>query len=296
MPLVEPLEGVKLCQGHLVYHLTMWLCHFLVANKNQMLDKIVDGEQERMYVLFMHSAWLHLATAILQLVQTELKRRKWLTFASICELAIYPLSFYPVLYSSYNLGFIIQDMQKASGNGNDIWFIIRDIHKASGVEVWFILETFLFVSQVFAGIAFMIVSKCYKLHSIGNQNKADRAHHKKGADFLRYMKLEAYNFVFHGSFMIMNCFAIYINSLSSNQKPLFECACIIMFAAHALILVVMTFQMHHEKSGESKRILPIDMSKIQIGLLLLALAAYLLTVVIWNFTAIKSSQLIDIWV
>ena len=68
-----------------------------------------------------------------------------------------------------------------------------------------------------------------------------------------------------------------------------------MFAAHALILLVMTFQMHHEKSGEG-RILPIDMGKIQIGLLLLALAAYLLTVVIWKFTAIKSLQLIDIWV
>jgi len=55
--------------------------------------------------------------------------------------------------------------------------------------------------------------------------------------------------------------------------------------------------MHHEPSeGRERRILPIKMGKIQIGLLLLALAAYLLTVVIWNFTAIKSLQLIDIWV
>ena len=152
MILEDPLEGVKLCQGHTVYHLTLWLGHWAVSDKNMMR---FDVEQHRMYYFFLYSAWLHLATAILQIMQTRLKIMGKLNYAAACQLMVYPVCFYPILYSSYNLGFIIQDIQEASAG-------------ASGVEVWFILETFLFVSQVFGGIAFMVVSEIYKLHSIGN--------------------------------------------------------------------------------------------------------------------------------
>jgi len=153
-----------------------------------------------------------------------------------------------------------------------IGFIHDDITKTSGIEYWFILETFLFVSQVFAGVGFMIVAKSYKLFSIWNKHKPDLVqivetkdektdkmtkkfciienvfYKRKAADFLHYMKFEAYNFVFHGSFMVMDCLVIYMNNKSnSDKKPKpFEGACMIQFAAHTGILVVATYQMHHE--------------------------------------------------
>jgi hypothetical protein len=67
MILEDPLEGVKLCQGHTVYHLTLWLAHWAVSSKNM---KSFDAEKHRMYDFFLYSAWLHLAAAALQILQT----------------------------------------------------------------------------------------------------------------------------------------------------------------------------------------------------------------------------------
>jgi len=67
MFLSDPLEGVKLCQGHIVYHLTMFIGHFAV-DTTLTSAKEIDPEHKRMYEFFLISAWLHLAAAILQLL------------------------------------------------------------------------------------------------------------------------------------------------------------------------------------------------------------------------------------
>ena len=68
--LEDPLEGVKLCQGHTVYHLTLWLAHWAVSDKNMMRFDSKSSENHRMYDFFLYSAWLHCATAVLQILQT----------------------------------------------------------------------------------------------------------------------------------------------------------------------------------------------------------------------------------
>ena len=204
-----------------------------------------------------------------------------------------------------------------------IGFIHDDITKTSGIEYWFILETFLFVSQVFAGVAFMMVAKGYKLFSIWNKHKPDLVqmvdstnedtgepekkfaiienifYKRKAADFLHYMKFEAYNFVFHGSFMVMDCLVIYMNNKAKTDlkpKP-FEGACMIQFAAHASILVVASYQMHHEfPVNKTDSILPKEVDKYQRGALIGAFVAYCVTIIIWASNSIKTDQLIEMWV
>jgi hypothetical protein len=116
-----------------------------------------------------------------------------------------------------------------------VGFLHKSAHnKFSTVELWLIVESFIYVAQVFAGIFFMILAYWVKFYSIWNHHKPDIYHvteekddsgekvkkvstikniyyKRKGADFLHYMKFEAYNFLFHASFMFMDLIAIYEN-------------------------------------------------------------------------------------
>jgi hypothetical protein len=66
MRLEEPLQGIILCQGHIVMHLTMFVASFMVTKKSFDHDySKLSHWDKNIYSMFYWGAWLHLATAIL---------------------------------------------------------------------------------------------------------------------------------------------------------------------------------------------------------------------------------------
>ena len=61
---------------------------------------------------------------------------------------------FPVLYIQYVTG-----------------YIHKEDKKNSAVQTWFILETFVFVSQLFGGIIFMFFGNLFKLQPVWNNLK-----------------------------------------------------------------------------------------------------------------------------
>jgi len=101
--------------------------------------------------MFEWGAWMHLTTALLQMAQVQAKMMGYRPLSSFLQLFIPFAYFFPSLYVQYITAHLHKDQNK-----NDE--IMR----------WFTLETFVFNSQVFGGILFMISAYFMRFYSIWN--------------------------------------------------------------------------------------------------------------------------------
>ena len=152
---------------------------------------------------------------------------------------------------------------------------------------WFTLETFVFNSQVFGGILFMLCGYYFKFFSIWNQSKPDIIHEdadgkmtfipnifykRKSADFMHYMKFEAYNWILHSSFLTLDVLMLYIHySIKATQgkdkvaDDRFVIGLYVMIVVHLCALIGYSYQLSHEHtkdkdSDELYNILPTRMT------------------------------------
>ena len=190
--------------------------------------------------------------------------------------------FFPVLYIQY----ITAHLHK-------------DLYKNDDIMYWFTLETFVFVSQVFGGILFMISSYYLRFFSIWNQSKPDHVHlsedgetetfipnifyKKKTSDYMHYMKFEAFNWILQGSFMTLDCLMVYIHfsmkdSIYGVSPAIFAAALFVMIGTHLAVLIVFSYQLACKHKNEDRfKILPKHVDWWQYVLMGLAACGYIFT-------------------
>lgn len=172
----------------------------------------------------------------------------------------------------------------------------KDLYKNDDIMYWFTLETFVFVSQVFGGILFMICSYFMRFFSIWNQSKPDIVHlnedgetetfipnifyKRKTSDYMHYMKFEAFNWILHGSFMSLDCLMVYIHfsmtdSIYGVSPAIFATALFVLIGVHLAVLIVFSYQLACEHKNEDRfKILPKDVTWWQYFLMGLAACGY----------------------
>ena len=120
-------------------HIAMFIGTWLVSTEEYWKkNNDLDEHELKLYWFFYVMRWFHLVTAVLQLLQTHLKTKGYDRISALFNMLIPYFYLFPILYIQYVTG-----------------YIHKQDKKNSDVQVWFILETFVFVSQVFGGIVFM---------------------------------------------------------------------------------------------------------------------------------------------
>jgi len=100
---------------------------------------------------------------------------------------------------------------------------------------------------------------------------------------MHYMKFEAFNWVFHSSFMVLDIQMLWVHlqmedSVFGVAKTEFVVGLYIMIVSHLLILIVYSHQLANEHSDEHKyNILPKHFNWLQYVLLGIASAGYVAT-------------------
>jgi hypothetical protein len=86
------------------------------------------------------------------------------------------------------------------------------------VQLWFIIETIVFVSQVYGGVVFKALQSVWnnsEPYIVAEGDNGDQVimrdvfKKKSAADYLHIMKFEYLNFVFHASFACVDACAIW---------------------------------------------------------------------------------------
>lgn len=136
---------------------------------------------------------------------------------------------------------------------------------------WFTLETFVFNSQVFGGVLFMLCGYYLKFYSVWNQSKPDIVvedvdgkftfipnifYKRKTADYMHYMKFEAFNWILHSSFLTMDVLMLVIHyqmkgsAQASKHEGNFIIGLYVLIAIHCLVLFAYSFQLKTEHKKE----------------------------------------------
>jgi len=143
--------------------------------------------------------------------------------------------------------------------------------KNDQIMKWFTLETFVFNSQVFGGILFMLCGYYFKFFSVWNTSKPDITHEdvdgkitfipnifykRKTADYLHYMKFEAFNWILHSGFLSLDVLMLFIhyqmkgNSYGSTHEESFIIGLYVLCAIHCLVLFAYSYQLTTEHKRE----------------------------------------------
>lgn len=125
---------------------------------------------------------------------------------------------------------------------------------------------------------------------------------RKTADYMHYMKFEAFNWVLHSSFMSLDVLMIYVHfqmvDADYGVAPnAFLYALFVMIATHLMVLIVFSYQLANEHRKEDRfKILPKLVTGWQYALLALALCGYIFTSYVYYSYDHKEKYILVGWV
>lgn len=191
-----------------------------------------------------------------------------------------------------------------------IQFLTARYHKEQNDEMmrWFTLETFVFNSQVFGGVLFMLVAYYLRFYSIWNKSKPDIVsmnsddddkvtfipnifYKRKTADFMHYMKFEAFNWILDSSFLSLDIMMLFIHYSMEGKdygvaNPRFVVCTYVMIFAHVACLIVYSYHLSAKHSdGDKYWVLPKKVTLWQYALLGIVFCCYVyVSVEVYSFS------------
>ena len=95
---LEPLQGIKLLQGHTAMHIAMFIVSFYINSDN--VVKLRDNDQHfyKLKLAFTVVTWGHLVSAVFQILSFWLKSKKYYHLSRICQLMLLFTYFLPLIY------------------------------------------------------------------------------------------------------------------------------------------------------------------------------------------------------
>ena len=190
MKLKDPLQGVKMAQGHIVVHITFFLIQQFCVDTaprdgatQEMLDKHADYLK-----CFNLLKWGHLYMFLAAVAGLYMKRAERHTLAQLTiGVATFMGYFFPIFKSLFVYRRLASENQPLYGNSHQ-----------PEVRIWVFIDLSFFFLWILSLAIFLLSSVIRKKYSIFKSvdvtEGGDLWQSRKTNDFLRYLKWEAFNY------------------------------------------------------------------------------------------------------